>query len=158
MIFKKDTYRQIIFLVLIISGTILSYNTWFHKNKDTAGNDNEKKNELMNSDICKTDIEAERLFGFFIKNPNSKKGMNSLFNAIVYWDSQGRDSSVQKAIKKFDLLIKDDSLKNNFYSRLGKYYITAPKKFNKSSGVNKAGNISAWFDINKLNTIYERGI
>ena len=124
---KNEKYRHIIFLILIISGTIVTYTSWFYKNNEAK--ENTSANSSRNPKLLKNEKDAEKLFGIFIKNPNSEEGINSLFNAIVFWELHGNKESVKNAIKKFEVLIKDDSLKNRFYNRLGQYYISSYKIF-----------------------------
>jgi len=126
---KNEKYRQIIFLILIISGTIITYSTWFYENKQSDVKDNNLLNGSRSPKLLRNDKDADKLFGIFIKNPNSEEGVNSLFEAIVFWELHGNKESVKNAVKKFEALIKDDSLKNMFYNRLGQYYVSSYKIF-----------------------------
>lgn len=126
---KNEKYRHLIFLILIISGTIITYTTWFYENKQSDVKDNNLLNGSRSSKLLKNDKDADKLFGIFIKNPNSEEGINSLFEAIVFWEMHGNKESVKNAVKKFEALIKDDSLKNMFYNRLGQYYVSSYKIF-----------------------------
>ena len=124
---KNEKYRHIIFLILIISGTIVAYTSWFYENKKNDVKENTLADGSRNSKLLRNEKDAEKLFGIFIKDPNSEKGINSLFEAIVFWELHGNKASVKNAIKKFEVLIKDDSLKDKFYNRLGQYYISSYK-------------------------------
>ena len=126
---KNEKYRQIIFLILIISGTIITYSTWFYENKQSDVKDNNLLNGSRSPKLLRNDKDADKLFGIFIKNPNSEEGVNSLFEAIVFWELHGNKESVKNAVKKFEALIKDGSLKNMFYNRLGQYYVSSYKIF-----------------------------
>ena len=126
---KNEKYRHIIFLILIISGTIITYTTWFYENKQSDVKDNNLLNGSRSPKLLRNDKDADKLFGIFIKNPNSEEGINSLFEAIVFWELHGNKESVKNAVKKFEALIKDDSLKNRFYNRLGQYYVSSYKIF-----------------------------
>ena len=126
---KNEKYRHIIFLILIISGTIVTYTSWFYENKKNDVKENTLTDGSRNPKLLRNEKDAEKLFGIFIKNPNSEEGINSLFNAIVFWELNGNKDSVKNDIKKFEVLIKGDSLKNRFYNRLGQYYISSYKIF-----------------------------
>ncbi len=126
---KNEKYRHLIFLILIISGTIITYTTWFYENKKNDAKENNLTDGSRSPKLLRNDKDADKLFGIFIKNPNSEEGINSLLEAIVFWESHGKKESVKNAIKKFEALIKDDSLKNRFYNRLGQYYVSSYKIF-----------------------------
>lgn len=125
---KNEKYRHMIFLMLIISGTIITYTSLFYGNKKNSIKENNFTDGSRNPKLLRNEKDAERLFGIFIKNPNSEEGINSLFDAIVSWELQGNKASVQNAVKKFETLIKNDSLKKSFYNRLGQFYISSYNK------------------------------
>jgi hypothetical protein len=139
---KNEKYRHIIFLILIISGTIISYTSWFYENKKNDVKGNNLTDGRRNPKLLRNDKDAEKLFGIFIKKPNSEEGINSLFNAIVFWELHGNKESVKNAVKIFEALIKDDSLKDKFYNRLGQYYISS---YNKLSAKPDEKFIDAYF-------------
>ncbi|NJD21411.1 MAG: hypothetical protein FIA82_01900 [Melioribacter sp.] len=139
---KNEKYRHIIFLILIISGTIITYTSWFYGDKKNDVKENNLTDGSRNPILLRNEKDAEKLFGIFIKNPNSEEGINSLFDAIVCWELHGKKESVKNAMKKFEALIKDNSLKDRFYNRLGQYYISA---FNKLSAEPDVKFIDAYF-------------
>ena len=137
MNWKNDKQRQIIFLILIISGTLILYSSELFNNKKNGVNESSKNNDSSIVKANENNEDAEKFFSIFIKNPLGKDGIDALFSSIVLWDQAGNDSLIQSAIIIFERNIRDDSLKNRFYSRLGKYFVD----MNRKSQPNTIGEI-----------------
>lgn len=136
MILRSERIRQIIFLVLVISGTIVFYcsKTQQLVNKDRS--EFVKQRTELNMENINNLKDAENYFGIFINNPNSEYGVDALFFAVEYWDGIGKDSLIQNAVNKFEKIVHNDSLKNRFYSHLGRYYIDT-NRHSKSQLIDK---------------------
>ncbi|MBA4406646.1 hypothetical protein C0389_05170 [bacterium] len=134
MNWKSDKQRQIIFLILIISGTLVLYSSEFFGSKKNNANGFSLHNESSIVERKVINRDTDKLFGIFLKNPASKAGIDALFNSIVFWDKAGNDSLIQSAIIVFEKYIKDDSLKNRFYTRLGKYFVDMNRKSQTTIG------------------------
>ena len=133
MFLKKEKFRQILFLFLIIGCTIMVYTTWYINNEKRNDEETTYAEEIESHGLLKTESDAKTLFSNFIKKPNSREGVNSLFDAVVKWELNGRKDSVQNAIKEFEITVKSKSLKNSFYNRLGKFYSNSYKRLSFSS-------------------------
>ena len=129
---RNEKYRQIIFLILIISGTLILYSSHLFQTKKNDVNESILYNN-GNAEINKINRDAEKLFSIFLKSPANKDGIDALFNSIGFWDQAGNDTLIQSAIIVFEKYIKDDSLKNKFYSRLGKYFVDMNRKSQTST-------------------------
>ena len=137
MNWKNDKQRQIVFLILVIGGTLILYSSELFNTKKKDVNEPGLQSTSSIVEVNKINKDAEKSFGIFINNPASKKGIDALFGSIVYWDQAGNDSLIRSAIIAFEKYIKDDSLKNRFYSRLGKYFVDV----NRKSQTNTLGKI-----------------
>lgn len=130
MFLKKEKYRQIIFLALVISGTIIFYTTNAFK-KDESYIQGSVNENIAN--VIKNNIDARKLSGVFINKPDSQEGIDALFSLIVFWDKSGNDSSINSVMNTFEKRVKDDSLKNKFYCKIGRYFLSVNMKQNTNS-------------------------
>jgi hypothetical protein len=140
MLIKKEKYRQSLFLILIIGCTIMIYTTWYFENVKRKDADIDLTKEKRSTEQIKNETATQELFSNFIKNPNSKEGVNSLFNAVVRWELHGKKDSVQYALKEFETIVKNKFLRNSFYNQLGQFYISSYKKKSLSSASIKKTN------------------
>jgi hypothetical protein len=130
VLLKSDRYKQIIFLVLVISGTIVLYSSNIWKDDSNFKNEIIPGNKDNITDMVKNEKDALRLSGIFLKNTGSQEGIDALFSLIVHWHKTGNNSSIQSAMKTFEAHVKNDSLKNKLYGKLGRYFLAVNMKLN----------------------------
>lgn len=140
MNWKSEKKRQLIFLALIISGTLILYSSEIFRSKNNNLDLTQPQSSTIENYI---NGNAGKLFGIFLKNPGSKEGIDALFYSIVSWDRSGNDSLIQSAIIAFEKYVKNDSLKDKFYTRLGKYFVEVKRKSPTSVIGEIMGNQSA---------------
>ncbi len=109
---NREKQKQIIFLVLIIGCSIVTFNNWYNKRKN---------NERTAAAIIEQTINLSQssLLNHFRKNPNSEEGLNSLFKAIASWEKQGQSDSIQLALSEFEKRVRNNKIRNKFYLKLG---------------------------------------
>ncbi len=133
MFLKNERYKQIIFLVLVISGTIVLYSANIWKNEKNINTDFIPDNRENITDLVKNEKDALRISGIFLKNSGSREGIDALFSLIIHWYKTGNDSSIQSAMKTFETHVKNDSLKNKLYGKLGRYFLAVNMRVNTNA-------------------------
>lgn len=109
---NREKQKQIIFLVLIIGCSIVTFNNWYNARKDSEHSTTAIIEKTIN-------FSQSSLLNHFRKNPNSEEGLNSLFKAIASWEKHGRSDSIQLALSEFEKIVKNNTIKNKFYLKLG---------------------------------------
>ena len=132
MFLKHEKYKQLIFLALVISGSVILYTTNAFKNYDNYG-DKISNNKENSASVNIDQKDVLRLSGIFLNKPNSQEGIDALYSLIVFWDKSGNDSSINSVMNTFEKRVKNNSLKNKLYSKLGRYFLAANRNQNSKT-------------------------